>query len=102
MVKENIQGAVRPMVGKVIGGIKGGARRAALGDISNASQAKVSQYFTTSDCSMRLEQPPMQIQILEYRYQQFINITYAQIAVSKISKTPKSSSLIPPKSHAKV
>jgi hypothetical protein len=42
MVKENIQGAVRPLVGKVIGGIKGGARRAALGDISNASQAKVS------------------------------------------------------------
>jgi hypothetical protein len=102
MVKENIQGAVRPMVGKVIGGIKGGARRAALGDISNASQAKVSTILYNTDCSMGLEQPLMQNQILDYRYQQFINIIYAQIAVSKISKMLKLLSLIPPKSHAKV
>lgn len=31
--------AVRPLVGKVIGGLKGGARRTALGEISNANQA---------------------------------------------------------------
>jgi hypothetical protein len=32
----------RPMAGKVIGGLKGGARRAVLGDISNAGhQPKV-------------------------------------------------------------
>ena len=35
-------GAVRPLVGKVIGGLKGGARRAALGDISNAGPSTVS------------------------------------------------------------
>jgi hypothetical protein len=37
--KENSQ--TRPLVGKVIGGIKGGAKRAALGDISNAAPTKV-------------------------------------------------------------
>lgn len=43
MVKETVQmgGAVRPLVGKVIGGLKGGARRAALGDISNAGPSTV-------------------------------------------------------------
>ena len=33
--------AARPLVGKVNGGPRSGARRAALGDISNALQAKV-------------------------------------------------------------
>ena len=45
LVKETVQaggGAVRPLVGKVIGGLKGGARRAALGDISNAGPSTVS------------------------------------------------------------
>jgi G2/mitotic-specific cyclin 1/2 len=32
----------RPLVGKVMGGLRGGARRAALGDISNAPQAKTT------------------------------------------------------------
>jgi len=42
--KENASSAVtagRPLVGKVMGGLRSGARRAALGDISNAPQAKV-------------------------------------------------------------
>lgn len=43
VVKETLMagGAVRPIVGKVIGGLKGGARRAALGDISNAGPSSV-------------------------------------------------------------
>jgi hypothetical protein len=40
-------GAVRPLVGKVIGGLKGGARRAALGDISNAGPSTVSLHHHT-------------------------------------------------------
>jgi hypothetical protein len=43
---ENVQGqgvAVRPLVGKVIGGLKGGARRATLGDLGNANQATLTQ-----------------------------------------------------------
>jgi hypothetical protein len=41
--KENtLTVAPRPVVSKVIGGLKGGARRAALGDISNAAQTKVA------------------------------------------------------------
>ena len=42
--KENAASAVaaaRPLVGRVNGGLRSGARRAALGDISNAPQAKV-------------------------------------------------------------
>ena len=47
MVKETVQvgGAVRPLVGKVIGGLKGGAKRAALGDISNAGPSTVPPFF---------------------------------------------------------
>ena len=45
MTKENNNSQAIPtraMVGKVIGGLRGGARRAALGDISNAgTQPKV-------------------------------------------------------------
>jgi hypothetical protein len=55
MVKENLQGAVRPVVGKVIGGIKGGARRAALGDISNAAQSKVPNHLIILIVSLRQE-----------------------------------------------
>jgi hypothetical protein len=32
----------RPMAGKAVGGLKGGAKRAVLGDISNAGMAKVN------------------------------------------------------------
>jgi len=53
--KENtLTVAPRPAVGKIIGGLKGGARRAALGDISNAAQTKVAaigETLTTECCS---------------------------------------------------
>jgi hypothetical protein len=50
--KENTATAVpRPIVGKVIGGLTGGARRAVLGDISNGAQTaqqKVLQHQTSA------------------------------------------------------
>ena len=55
VVKETVTtgGAVKPIVGKVIGGLKGGARRAALGDISNAGPSTVlttTKTLLTLDC----------------------------------------------------
>jgi hypothetical protein len=47
MTKENNNTknvATRPMGGKVISGLKGGARRPALGDISNAGPTKVQSF----------------------------------------------------------
>ena len=54
VVKETVTtgGAVRPIVGKVIGGLKGGARRAVLGDISNAGPSAV---LTTTNTLLTLD-----------------------------------------------
>jgi len=48
--KESVPPAVpaRSLVGKAMGGLRGGARRAALGDISNAPQAKTTTTTTTT------------------------------------------------------
>lgn len=49
--------SARPLVGKVMGGLRGGARRAALGDISNAPQAKTTTIKIVEQQQQQARQP---------------------------------------------